>query len=41
MTRSPYPLDENGLPDPFVGNVSTFTEWADDHDRIYDQLRDR
>lgn len=34
-------LDEDDHPDTFVGNLSLFTEWADEHDRIYDQLRDR
>lgn len=25
-------------PDPFVGNFSTFTEWADEADSAYDSL---
>lgn len=41
MQRIDHPLDEDGVPDMFVGNLTAFTEWADDHDRMYDLLRDR
>ena len=34
ITRSPYLPDDDGLPDTFVANYSTFWEWDSEADRI-------
>ncbi len=41
ITRTSLIIDENGDPDMFVNNFSTFTEWSDEHDAAYDVLATR